>query len=1004
MGLIKDEKGEPIIGATVRTKEGSTGGITDIDGLYSINIPVEEQSLIVSYIGYQTQEVLLNNRQNITVELKEEVKEIEEVVVTAFGVGQKKNTLTGSVTQIRPKELRVPSSNLSSSFAGRLAGVIAVQRSGEPGADGADFWIRGKSTYSGAVNPLIIIDGMQVASDDLNNLDPEVIESFSILKDATATAMYGTLGANGVMIVTTKKGENLKKPIINFRLESSMSQLSKVPSMVDGATYMELYNEAASRPDASRDMYSQATIDATRAGIYPLVYPDVDWYDELFKKNSFSEKFHINVRGGSSWINYFMSASVNHNSGNLRSLSKDYFSYNNNINKFNYNFVNNLDVKLTSTTKVSLGLNVGLVDYSGPIGSPSSYFSTVMDANPVDFPVVFPAQPNDAYIRWGGKTSASSAPFANPVAELVSGFKSYFTSKVIANIKLSQDLSMITKGLKFTGLFSFKNWSRGGTKRQASYNRFEIGSSDPNTGEYTLNQVGNEVGTALSTTSDSNNGDRTIYIQGILNYYRTFGQVHDIDLMFMYNQEEYSTNLPTDLYTSLPQRKQGIAGRVSYAYANKYMAEANFGYNGSENFAKNHRFGFFPSIGIGYNISEEFFWKNLKNVVDNLKLRASYGLVGNDNTGAGRFAYAEDLSLGTGMSYSTGVSGQYLNLTGPSWKRYYNPGLTWEVGKKWNVGVDMTWFNSLRMNIEWFRETRENIFQNRKGTIPQIIGTGSSTIYGNLGKVRNEGLEAAVEYNNQVNKNLFISFKGNFTYAHNKVLVYDEPDFQLYPNLSMVGGSMGRHLLYVAEGLFPDQESIDNSPVQSLGTAPLPGDIKYKDLPDVYGNKSNTITSDDRMYMGYPTTPEIVYGFGPSIKYKKWDVSCFFQGVARTSLLMSDFFPFGDREIRGVLDFIAENHWSESNPDPNALFPRLKLYNNQNNQVASSYWLRNGAFLKLRNAEIGYTHKKMRFYISGTNLLTFSPFKYWDPEMGGGNGLSYPTQRTFNIGFQMTIN
>lgn len=1006
-GLVKDERGETIIGATIKVEGTTLGTTTDMDGLYNLSVPSENSILVVSYIGYSPQEIKVGDRQNITITLKEDAKALEEVVVTAFGVGQKKNTFSGAVTQIRPSELKVPSSNLSTSFAGRLSGVIAVQRSGEPGADGANFWIRGKSTFSGATGALIIIDGMQASSSTLNALDPEVIESFSILKDATATAMYGTLGANGVMVVTTKRGDNLSKPIVNFRVEGSMSSLSEVPSMVDGARYMDLYNEAAARSDQGNTPYTTDKIEKTRLGRNSTLYPNIDWYDELFKKNSFGQKVNFNIRGGGAKMDYFMSVSVKHNDGNLKSLSKDYFSYNNNINVTRYDFVNNLNLKVTRSTKISLGLNVGLYDYNGPEKSAQDYFGITMNANPVDFPIKYPGQQGDRYVRWGGKTGgASGVGYPNPMAELVTGSRNSFNSTVTANLKLEQKLDVITEGLKFAGSFYFRNYSNSGSIRTAGYNQFELNTLNPDTEEYDLRMVGTEQNTTLKTSAKDNTGDRKIYIQAVLDYNRRFNEKHDVNAMFLYNQEQYNTNIPTDLFTSLPQRKQGIAGRVSYAYADRYMAEANFGYNGSENFAKGNRFGFFPSIGVGYNISMESFWDPIRPVVSNLKLRASWGLVGNDNTGAGRFAYMEDIVLGgSSHVYSTGIAGSYTsNIKGPMWNRLYNPGLTWEVGEKINFGVDAQLFNSLNINFELFRETRKNIFQERVGTIPGILGTGKTKIYGNLGKMQNQGLELALDYNKQVNKDLFISFKGTFTFAQNKVLERDEPDFQLYPNLSVLGGSTGRHLIYIANGLFPDQETIDNSPKQSLGGVPLPGDIWYQDVLNAYGEASGTITTDDRVYMGFPADPEIVYGFGPSIKYKNWDASFFFQGVGRTSLLMSNFFPFGDLTVRGVLDFVADDCWTEANPNPNAAFPRLKISNNENNSAASSYWLRDASFIKLKDAEVGYTYKKMRFYISGNNLLTFSPFKYWDPEMGGGNGLKYPTQRTFNIGFQMTIN
>ncbi len=1006
-GLIKDERGDVIIGATIQVKGTTIGTVTNVDGLYNLTVPSSSSVLVISYIGYETQEVVVGNRQNITITLKENVKEMEEVVITAFGVGQKKENLVGSIQQIRPNELKVPTSNLSSSFAGRLAGVIAVQRSGEPGADGANFWIRGKSTFSGATGALIIIDGMQASTGELNALDPEVIESFSILKDATATAMYGTLGANGVMIVTTKKGENLSKPIINFRVEGSMSGLTDVPQMADGVRFMELYNEAASRSDAPGVPYSDTKITKTRVGENSILYPNINWYDELFKKHSFGQKVNLNIRGGSSKMDYFMSVGVKHNDGNLKSLSKDYYSYNNNINVTRYDFVNNLNLKLTKSTKVSLGLNVGIRDYSGPEQDPSKLFGYVMDSNPVDFPVKYPAESAaDTYIRWGGKTGgAQGAPFPNPVAELVSGMKSSFSSTVTANLKLEQKLDMLTKGLKFTGTFFFKNYSTSGVIRSADYNRFEVSSINEETGDYELSMVGNEANTTLVTKEDNNTGNRKIYIQAVLDYNRKFGE-HNVNAMFLYNQEQYNTNIPNSLYTSLPQRKQGIAGRLSYGYDNRYLIEVNFGYNGSENFAKGYRFGFFPSIGIGYNISQENYWDKFRDVISNLKLRASWGLVGNDQTGAGRFAYMEDIQLNSSSeSYSTGVAGNYTTLLkGPVWNRFYNPNLTWEVGEKLNVGLDLQLLNSLNLNVEVFREIRKNIFQQR-ATIPEVLGIGNTKVYGNFGKMENKGIDLALDYNKQITPSLFVSFKGTFTYAHNTVLKRSEPDFLLYPNLSVVGESIGKYSGYIANGLFPDQETIDSNPTQIIGARPMPGDLWYQDIADATGNYSNTIDANDKVYMGHPQDPEIIYGFGPSIKWKNFDISMFFQGAARTSLMMSNFFPFGgDKKIRGILDFMANNCWTEDNPNPKAEFPRLKLSDNTNNEVNSSYWLRNAAFLKLKNAEIGYTYKKMRFYISGFNLLTFAPFKYWDPEMGGGNGLKYPTQRTFNIGFQMTIN
>ena len=1001
-GLVKDEQGNPIIGASIQLKNTGTGVITDLDGLFQIQVTDKNSVIVISYIGYVTQEISVGDRSSITVQLKEDTKSLEEVVVTAFGATQKKETMVGSIQQVRPAELKVPSSSLSTSFAGRMAGVIAIQRSGQPGADGADFWIRGKSTFGDATGVLIVLDGVEISSSDLNALDPEVIESFSILKDATATAMYGTRGANGVMIVTTKSGQDLLKPIINFRLETSMSQLTSVPEMVGGVDYMKLYNEALTTRGITTGLYDDTKIRATEQGLNPLVYPNVDWYNEMFNKNAFAQRFNFNIRGGKKAVTYFMSASVKHDAGNLKSLSKDYFSYNNNINVMRYDFVNNLSIKATNTTKISLGLNVSLRDWKGPSAGVDGIFSMSREASPVDFPIVYPARNDkEIYTLWGGMSGGIyNNGYRNPVAEYVVGYKKQFASTVNANIRLDQDLKMVTKGLKLHVLASFKNWSKTETTRKAGYNQFEIDQYNEATGEYTLSRVGNEQKTALNTEGAAT-GDRRIFIQAYLDYKRKFG-VHDVNAMLLYNQDQLDNNKPDNLLSSLPRRKQGIAARLSYAYDDRYLAEVNFGYNGSENFAKNNRFGFFPSIALGYNISQEKFWEPISNVISHFKLRGSYGLVGNDGINE-RYAYLEDIVLSSDKwKYTTGVN-QNVNLQGPVWNRYYNPNLTWEVGKKLNVGFDMQLFHQVNLNFDVFKEIRSKIYMQKVNTLPDFIGTGETKIYENSGKMKNVGFDIALDYNKQITIDFFLSFKGTLTYAHNTILERDEPPFQLYPNLSSVGYSRGQHLVYVADGLFRDQADVDSHAEQTLGYIPQPGDIKYVDQPDANGNCDGIINTNDRVYMGYPEDPEIVYGFGPSMKYKNWDFSFFFQGAARTSILMSGFHPFGKNATRGVMKFIADDYWSESNPNPNAAYPRLTRDTNANNTVNSSYWLRNGAFLKLKNAEIGYTFKMFRAYLNGSNLLTFSPFKHWDPEMGGGSGMKYPTQRVFNIGIQFTF-
>lgn len=1018
-GTITDaETGESIPGVLVSIMGTTIGTYSDDNGKYSLLLPSvvdADSKLQFKFLGYHTEERPMSKNNVVNVALRSESTDLEEVVVVGYGT-QKKESLVGSIQTVTPGDLKVPSSQLSTSFAGKLAGVVAVQRSGEPGADGANFWIRGISTFeNGVTTPLIIMDGVQISSADLNAIAPEVIESFSVLKDATATALYGSRGANGVMIVTTKTGQNLPKPKINVRFETSVNMPIRTPKTVDGITYMNMYNEASRNNSLQESMlYSQEKINNTAAGYDPLLYPNVDWYDELFKDYTINQQAHFNIRGGNKKITYFMSASLNHDTGMLKNKSKDYFSYNNNVEVWKYNFQNNIAINLSPSTNVALRLTTRLQDRTQPaVDEVSSIFRQVMLSNPVDFPILYPQ--NDPRnnssidynnILWGGKGGSLGTANANPMALLTNGYQDKFQSTVLANLELSQGLDFVTKGLSFKGIAAFKNWSQSGTKRSANYNQFYISNytldANGRMTDYGLDFVKEEVETVLGTEAKANTGDRTLYLEGLINYDRTFDRVHNVAAMFVYNQEQYNINNPTDLITSLAQRKQGIAGRLNYNYDHRYLAEVNFGYNGSENFAKGHRWGFFPSVAVGYNISQESFWEPIRPIVSNLKLRGSWGKVGNDQMDKQRFLYLERLNLNVvGGGYLTGVEQNKLT-NGIRYTRFRNENITWEVGEKINVGLDMQFLNSLNVMVDVFTETRSDIFLTRQ-SIPNFFGTSDIELYGNLGKVRNKGLDVAASYYKQFGKELFVSFKGTFTFATNKILEYDDPEYRQYPNLSRVGQPVHRLQMYQADRLFIDQVEVNNSPTQLLGGYISGGDIKYVDQADVNGIKDGKIDGNDQIWAGHPTVPEIVYGFGPSISWKKWDFSLFFQGAARTSLMMNGFHPFGTNETRNVLDFVADNYWSVDNPNPDAKYPRLSRYDNNNNNVNSTYWLRDAAFLKLKNMEMGYNFKFMRVYLSGTNLFTISDFKLWDPEQGGGAGFKYPTQRVFNLGVQLAL-
>ena len=1010
-GQVVDENGETVIGASVVLKSNpKVGAVTDADGKFTLTVSNTKDVLVVSYLGYQSQEVPMKGKTIFSITLKEDAKQLGDVVVTAFGATQKKETVVGSVQQVKPESLRVPSASISSSFAGRLSGVIATQSSGQPGANGSDFYIRGIATISGAKSPLIVMDGMEISQDDLNHLDPDVIESFSILKDASATAMYGSRGANGVLIITTKSGQDLDRPKISFRVEANVTMPTSKPKFVDGARFMELYNEAVTSQGTGSTLYTAEQIANTRNHVNGQVFPDVNWYKEMFKNASYNQKANMNVRGGTNKIVYFMNLNVSHETGMLRNRSKEYYSFNNNIDYMRYAFQNNIDFNMSKSSKISLHLYAGLDNMHGPLAgsndisrSLNDLYNQMMNANPVLFPIQYDNE-GDEWVHWGYRQLANGGNF-NPMARLVSGYQDSFASTITANLNFDQKLDFVTKGLGFHLMFSFKNWSKSTNFRSLNFNHYELKSYTQNedgTFSYVQAPKGDPSKPVLSN-SGQNAGDRRYYAQAYFDYNRSFGD-HTVTGMLLWNINQYSSNMySTDVLASLPQRKIGFAARATYDYKHRYLIEFNAGYNGSEQFAKGHQWGFFPSVGLGYNISEEKFWEPIKSVVSNFKIRGTYGLVGNDQYGYERFIYRENVTLTGNGSFTTGLPGNYVTYSGPGWNRLRNENVSWEVGHKLDLGFDMQLFNALDITFDWFRERRSNIFQ-QKESIPNYLGTANTKIYGNLAEVVNQGFDMAVNYSKRINQDLSIQFQGTFTYNNNHISIYDEAPGKR-PAMKSQGKNVNTVWGYVANGLYIDKADIANNPTSTLGNIAIaPGDIKYVDQPDREGNYDGRITADDMVPLGV-SVPKIIYGFGPSIGYKNWDFSVFFQGRGNVALMLSNIAPFGNSYRRGVLEFIDKDHWSPDNQNPNAKYPRLTENDNSHNTQSSSYWLRNGRFLKLKNAEIGYSLKNMRFYVNGTNLLTFSPFKEWDPEMGGGNYTTkYPTQMTLNVGVQLTIN
>lgn len=985
-GTITDAvDGSPLIGVNIKLKGTTTGVISDIDGNYSIEVDSRKSILIFSYIGYKTREVPVEDLGVINVKLTSDNELLDEVVIVGSGT-QKKVSVTGAISSVKGAALKAPSSSLTSSLAGRLAGVMVNTTSGEPGS-ASEFYIRGISTFGGRKTPLILLDDVEISSTDLNNIPAETIESFSILKDASATAIYGSRGANGVMLVTTKSGQENTKTQINVTVENSFQSMMNFPKFVDGATWMELYNEGQRNRGATSLMYSQERIENTRNKVNPYVYPDVNWRDLLFKDMAMSQRANVNLQGGGSRVSYYMSLNVNHDSGLLD--SPQIYSFNNNINNLSYNFQNNLQVKVTPTTKIRLNMNAQIQNRKGPNYKTQDLFIMTHTANPIFFPATLPAQKGDKHMRFGNAILSNATLRTNPYAHMASSFKQVDENMMHTTMRIDQTLDFVTKGLSANALIHFKNTSSQAFTRSIEPYYYRITKWTPGTDQYDMERLGTS-GTEYIYTSDiSRYTERTITMQFQLDYKRQFG-MHNVGGMLMYMQRDFKRDV-------LPNRNQGFSGRFTYDYGQRYLAEFNFGYNGTERLARADRFEFFPAMSLGWVISNEAFFEPLRDKVDNLKVRASFGEVGSDDLDyPTNFVYIDQVSLDK-IGWTTGDNFNTYKV-GPQLERYAVQNACWERSQKLDVGIDITLFRNWNIIFDYFHEKRYNILMMRAAW-PNMIGFSNALPYSPIGEMSNQGYEVSTSYSTQIGKNLTIDFRGNFTYTKNKYVYIDEI-WHEYPWQIKTGRPLSYQYGYVAEGLFGSQEEIDNHAKQELGSTPMPGDIKYRDL-----NGDGVINSYDQAFISeLGKDPRIQYGFGVNLTYKKWDLGVFFNGSAMRKINMNKdggVHPFG-AESHNVFQYVAENRWTEENQNPHAQYPRLGITNSEtdNNRQNSTYWLRNGNFLRFKQLEVGYTFKYGRVYLTGDNIAVFSPFKEWDPEL---EWYKYPLQRTFNIGLQLNF-
>jgi TonB-linked SusC/RagA family outer membrane protein len=1018
-GKVIDPEGNTLPGVAVYIQGTTIGTTTNDDGDYTLpNVP-KGSTLEFKLVGFVSQEIKVGDKTTIVAIMIEESESLDEVTVVAFGT-QKKESVLASITTVRPSELKVPSSNLTTAFAGRVAGLISFQQSGEPGQDNASFFIRGITSFGADAkkDPLILIDGIELSSDDLARLNTDDIQSFSIMKDATATALYGARGANGVILVTTKEGRE-GRVSINIRLENSFSSPTKMIEVADPITFMRMHNEAViTRDHQGVPIYSSEKIRMTELGSYPDIFPATDWYKTMFNDVISNQRANLSLSGGGSVARYYVAANITQDNGNLKIDKRN--NFNTNINLTKYAIRSNINLDLTKTTELIARLSATFDEYVGPIDGGSSMYSKVIQANPVYFKPYYEPDDEYAYVKHILFGNYGTAQYINPYAESLKGYKDYSKNMVLTQFEVKQKLDMITEGLSLRAMLNMNRFSEFTVTRAYRPFFYNISDYDLSENTYTLWRLNPGGG---SDYIDYNPGQRTIntvfYFESAMDYNKTVSEKHTLSGLLVYIMRQQKEGLANNLQLSLPNRNIGLSGRFSYNYDSRYFAEFNFGYNGSERFSEEHRWGFFPSFGAAWLVSNERFFEPVKKVVSLLKFKGTYGLVGNDAIGSNddRFYYLAQIDMNVSKPANWGGSSlSGANLAGINIRRYANDKIGWEVAYKTNIGAEIVFVNGLSANIDVFHEKRTNILLNR--VIPETMGI-IPDVKANLGTGSGKGFDMELNYEKSFNKDLWMTGRGTFTYATSKVIEWEEPDYSATPWLSKVGTNLSQTWGYIAERLFVDEIEVASSP-QQFGQV-MGGDIKYRDV-----NKDGKISILDQVPIGYPTVPEINYGFGLSAGYKGFDASFFFQGSARQSFWLQTngngrIQPFLDSSYSGtgndgmvgqnaIIKPIVDSYWSENNRNPYAFWPRLSTYGIENNIQTSTWFMQDATFLRLKSAEVGYSLPEkivkkiymtnLRVYISATNLYCWSTFKLWDPEMAG-KGLGYPLQRVVNIGVNM---
>lgn len=1015
-GRVTDIKGEPLIGVNVTVDGDANGSITNMDGLYEIFVTKKSVVLKFTYIGFKTSEIRTNASTNIyDVTLEEQVNELEETVIVGYGT-QRKISNIGAQSSMKMEDIKTPSASLTTTLAGRLAGVVAVQRTGEPGKDAADIWIRGISTPNTS-SPLVLVDGVERS---FNDIDPEDIESLTTLKDASATAVYGVRGANGVILIKTKPGK-VGKPTVSADYYESFTRFTKMVDLADGITYMNAANEAM-RNDGIATKYTEDQIRNTIAGKDPYLYPNVDWLKEIFNDWGHNRRVNVNVRGGSEKVAYYASVSYFNETG-MTVTDKNINTYDSKMKYSRYNFTTNLNIDVTPTTKVEIGAQGYLGEGNYPAISSADLYNAAMSISPVEYPKMFFVN-GEAYVP-GTSTNNN---FNNPYSQATRrGYDNLTKNQIYSNLRVTQNLDMLTKGLKLTAMYAFDVYNEihvHQDRAESTYNFLDTSVPYDMNGQPILQRI--YEGSNVLSYKQETSGNKKTYLEASLNYDRTFNDDHRVSALFLFNQQSKLLYPKGTLEDAIPYRMMGIAGRATYSWKDPYFAEFNIGYNGAENFSPKHRFGTFPAFGVGWVVSNEKFWQPLSKAVSFLKIRYTDGKVGNSEVSDRRFMYLDQMKENGDYGYKFGPNGT-------KWAGYETVNmavdLIWEESRKQDLGIDLKLFNDdLSIVFDLFKERRENILLKREHSMPSFLGYNTSAPYGNIGIIENKGFDGTIEYNKRINKDWVIALRGNVTFNKDKWIQGELPE-QKYEWMNQYGRNINGAKGYVAEGLFTQAEIDDMARWESLSAAnkaitPKPfasqfgtvkaGDIKYKDL-----NNDGQIDAYDQTYISRGDVPTTVYGFGFTVGWKDLSVGMMFQGVAGAERVLngSSINPFNGGGGSGNLYSNIDDRWTEENPDQNAFYPRLsygsETTSSINNFQKSTWWVRNMNFLRLKTLQLSYNlpkpwvnkvHlKNAAVYVMGTNLFTLSRFKLWDPELNTDNGASYPNTTSYSVGINFTF-